>query len=64
MNAKTFFQKVALMREAQKGFFASGKGTPERQEFFRQSKALETEIDNEIARVNSILANPQQQPQQ
>lgn len=58
MDAKTFFQKVALMRKAQKEYFKTRNQTA-----LRNSKALETEIDNEIERVNKIIGIPQP-PQQ
>lgn len=50
MDAKTFFQKVALMRKAQKDYFKTRSQTA-----LRNSKALETEIDKEIERVNNII---------
>lgn len=50
MDAKTFFQKVALMRKAQKEYFKTRSQTA-----LRNSKALEAEIDNEIERVNNII---------
>lgn len=54
MDAKTFFQKVVLMRKAQKEYFKTRNQTA-----LRNSKALETEIDNEIERVNKIIGTPQ-----
>ena len=54
MDAKTFFQKVVLMRKAQKDYFKTRSQTA-----LRNSKALETEIDNEIERVNKIIGTPQ-----
>ena len=54
MDAKTFFQKVSLMRKAQKEYFKTRNQTA-----LRNSKALETEIDNEIERVNKIIGTPQ-----
>lgn len=58
MDAKTFFTKVALMRKAQKDYFAYRT-----QAALRYSKALEAEIDREIERVNNIIGKPKQ-PQQ
>lgn len=58
MDAKTFFQKVALMRKHQKEYFATRSHSA-----LRNSKALEKEIDEEIERVNNILSKdtkPQQ----
>ncbi len=49
MDAKTFFSKVVLMRKAQKDYFKCRT-----QQNLRKCKALETEIDGEIERVNSI----------
>lgn len=45
----TFFTKVVLMRKAQKDYFKCRT-----QQNLRKCKALETEIDGEIERVNSI----------
>lgn len=50
MNARQFFDKVALMRKLQKEYFKSRSST-----ILRQSKAIEKEVDTEIARVNAIL---------
>lgn len=58
MDAKTFFQKVALMRKAQKEYFKTRSQTA-----LRNSKALEAEIDNEIERVNNIIGTPKQPEQ-
>ena len=58
MDAKTFFQKVALMRKAQKDYFKTRSQTA-----LRNSKALETEIDKEIERVNNIICTPKQPEQ-
>lgn len=55
MNPREFFEKVAAMRAAQKGFFASVKGSPERGKFYAESKKLEAEIDSEIERVKQLL---------
>ena len=54
MDAKTFFQKVVLMRKAQKEYFKTRNQTA-----LRNSKALEAEIDKEIERVNNIIGTPQ-----
>ena len=58
MDAKTFFQKVVLMRKAQKEYFKTRNQTA-----LRNSKALEAEIDKEIERVNNIIGTPQQPKQ-
>lgn len=41
MNSRTFFEKVALMREAQKEYFRTKS-----RDALRKSKALEAEIDH------------------
>lgn len=58
MDAKTFFQKVTLMRKAQKEYFKNRSQTA-----LRNSKALEAEIDKEIERVNNIIGAPKQPKQ-
>lgn len=58
MNARQFFYKVVEMRSAQKDYFATRSSTA-----LSKSKALEKEIDNEIARVNDILES-KPKPQQ
>ena len=45
MDKRVFFEKVALMREAQKDFFRTRSN-----DALRKSKALEAEIDHEIVR--------------
>lgn len=52
MNSHQFFDKVALLRQHQKDYFATRS-----RESLQASLALEREIDAEIARVNNILAN-------
>lgn len=59
MDAKTFFQKVALMRKSQNEYFKTCLQTA-----LRNAKALEAEIDREIDRVNNILDFGKSQPQQ
>ncbi len=49
MNSRTFFEKVSLMREAQKEYFRTRS-----HDALRKSKALEAEIDREIARVRDM----------
>lgn len=49
MNKRQFFEKVALMREAQKEYFRTRS-----HDALRKSKALEAEIDAEINRVRDI----------
>ena len=58
MNSRTFFEKVALMRETQKEYFRTRS-----HDFLRKSKALEAEIDAEIKRVRD-MGYAQLQPQQ
>lgn len=59
MNSRTFFEKVALMREAQKDYFRTKS-----REALRKSKALEAEIDHEIERVRAMGHTAPAQPQQ
>lgn len=59
MDAKAFFQKVALMRKWQKDYFKNRSQTS-----LRNAKVFEVEIDNEIERVNKILSAGKGQPQQ
>lgn len=51
MNARQFFDKVALMRKLQKEYFRTRSKTT-----LNQSKAVEREVDAEIARVHDALA--------
>lgn len=51
MNAKEFFNKVAVMREAQKQYFKSRSSI-----YLNASKKLEKEIDQEIARVQKATS--------
>ena len=57
MNRRTFFEKVALMREAQKEYFCTRS-----HDALRKSKALEAEIDTEIKRVRDMGYNQLQPP--
>ena len=50
MNARQFFDKVALMRKLQKEYFRTRSKTA-----LNQSKAVEREVDAEIARVHDAL---------
>lgn len=57
MDAKTFFDKVVKMREAQKTYFKTRRPVD-----LKKSKDLEKEIDDEISRVQKIeeaRRNPQ-----
>lgn len=53
MTAKEFFYLVANMRAAQKSYF---KGRSD--QAFRAARALENDVDREIARVKNVLAGP------
>lgn len=53
MNAKQFFDKVALMRKLQKEYFRTRSKTT-----LNQSKAIEREVDAEITRVHNALGTP------
>lgn len=59
MNSRTFFEKVALMREAQKDYFRTRS-----RDVLRKSKALESDIDREIERVRAMGHTAPAQPQQ
>lgn len=54
MDAKEFFKKVSLMREAQKNYFKTRSSR-----YLSESRSLEKEIDTEIERVNTIIQNKQ-----
>ncbi len=56
MDKKEFFEKVAQMRQHQKAFFNAKPSSQERKDALIASKALEREIDQEIERVNAVLA--------
>lgn len=51
MKPKEFFDKVSELREAQKEYFKTRSSAA-----LNRSKALEREIDAEIARVNANLS--------
>lgn len=51
MTHREFFDKVSEMRTAQKEYFKYRSNAA-----LNRSKALEREIDSEIARVNAVLA--------
>lgn len=53
MDARTFFDKVALMRKYQRDYFKY-----RRKSDLQQSKRLESEIDAEIDRVHAICGMP------
>ncbi len=59
MNARQFFDRVAIMRRYQKDYFRTRSRYA-----LQQSKALEREIDAEIERVNAIIGNPHKIPEQ
>lgn len=52
MDAKSFFNLVAALRDKQKEYFRTRS-----QSALRESKALEKRVDDEICRVNQILNN-------
>ena len=52
MDAKSFFNLVAALRDKQKEYFRTRS-----QSALRESKALEKRVDDEISRVNQILNN-------
>lgn len=51
MNGKDFFDRVVELRRLQKEYFATRS-----RDILMQAKAVEKEIDDEIDRVNQILA--------
>ena len=55
MNAKQFFYKVKQMREAQIKYFRSRTSSA-----LMEARKIETEIDDEIARVESVVGKPKQ----
>lgn len=55
MDAKQFFKRVSYMRELQKEYFKTRSSAT-----LRQCKQIEKEIDDEIVRVNKIVAEQQQ----
>lgn len=57
MNRRMFFEKVALMRKAQKAYFRTRS-----HDALRKSKALEAEIDAEIRRVRDMGYDQLQPP--
>lgn len=56
MNNQQFFEKVSEMRKHQKTFQEAKPSSQESRDALIASKRLETEIDQEIARVQAILA--------
>lgn len=59
MTPRTFFEKVALMREAQKDYFRTKS-----HDALRKSKALEADIDREIERVRAMGYSALQPPKE
>ena len=55
MNAKQFFYKVKQMREAQAKYFRVRTSAA-----LMEAKKIETEIDDEIARAESVVEKPKQ----
>lgn len=51
MNGKDFFDRVVELRRLQKEYFATRS-----RDILMQAKAVEKEIDDEIDRVNQMLA--------
>lgn len=51
MNPREFFDKVSLMRKAQKEYFRTRSGRS-----LTDSRRLEKEIDAEIERANKVMA--------
>ncbi len=56
MDAKAFFDLTAQMRDAQKAYFSTpSEYCRQKQDFLKQSKRLEAQIDAEIKRVRNII---------
>lgn len=55
MNAKEFFYLVAQMRAAQKTYFETRNNAA-----FRAARALENDVDREIRRVRTLIAETQE----
>ena len=55
MDAKSFFNLVAAMRDKQKEYFRTRS-----QSALRESKTLEKRVDDEISRVERILKEKQE----
>lgn len=53
MNAKDFFNRVSLLREAQREYFRT-----RRRAALARAQKIEREIDAEIERVNKITGKP------
>ena len=56
MTNRQFFDRVVQLRRFQKEYFSTRS-----RESLQQAKAVEKEIDDEIARVQKILASREQQ---
>lgn len=56
MNSRQFFDCVVQLRRFQKEYFATRS-----RESLQQAMAVEKEIDNEIARVQQIIAQKESQ---
>ena len=56
MNNRQFFDRVVQLRRLQKEYFATRS-----HDVLLRAKALEREIDDEIARVQKVLASKEQQ---
>lgn len=58
MNHKEFYNKVVAMRKAQKDYFKFRSSA-----YLQTSKRLEREIDDEIKRVEAVLAEEERKNQ-
>ena len=64
MNAREYFNLTANMRDAQKNYFKLRKQSANKAEIqaaLQRSKYLESQVDAEISRVKTVLANQQKQ---
>lgn len=55
MNAREFYELARSMRQAQRRYFSTRR-LPEGSKWLAESKLLEKRMDDEIARVDGILA--------
>lgn len=53
MGNDEFVKLVADLRKAQKGFFRSNPGTPDRARWLEESKRLERQVDDAIKEISN-----------
>ena len=57
MTPREFFEKVMVMRRAQRGYFSEPFGSAKKMSFYSQARKMERIIDAEIDRVLTVLKN-------